>query len=88
MKVTVTYEIIEHHPPRRTSFEGVNGPVRVVGAVSVEPLADGARSRLTVEHDFKGRGIGKLMAPLARRQAAKEVPADQRRLKETLETGT
>jgi hypothetical protein len=31
MKVTVTYEIIEHDPPRRTRFEGVNGPVRVVG---------------------------------------------------------
>jgi hypothetical protein len=28
-----------------------------------------------------------LMAPMARRQAAKEVPADQRRIKQRLETG-
>lgn len=88
MKVTVTYEIIEHDPPRRTRFEGVNGPVRVVGTVRIEPLDDGARSRLTLELDFNGRGIGKLMAPMARRQAAKQVPADQRRLKERLETGS
>jgi uncharacterized membrane protein len=87
MKMTVTYEIVEHEPPVRTRFEGVNGPVRVAGTVRIEPLDDGARSRLTLELDFKGRGIGKLLAPLARRQAATEVPADQRRLKQRLETG-
>jgi uncharacterized membrane protein len=87
MKMPVTYEIVEHDPPRRTRFAGVNGPVRVVGAVSIEPLEDGSRCRVTLELDFKGRGIGMLMAPMARRQAAKEVPADQRRLKQRLETG-
>lgn len=87
MKMTVTYEIVEHDPPRRSRFEGVNGPVRVAGAINVEPMGDGTRCRLTLELDFKGRGIGRLMAPMARRQAAKQVPADQRRLKERLETG-
>jgi len=87
MTATVTYEIVEHDPPRRTRFEGVNGPVRVVGAVSIEPIEGGAGSRLTRELDFKGRGIGKLLAPMARRQALKQVPADQRRLKERVESG-
>ena len=87
MKATVTYEIVEHDPPRRTRFEGVNGPVRVVGAVSIEPIDSGAGSRLTLELDFRGRGIGKLMAPMARRQALKQVAADQRQLKERLESG-
>jgi hypothetical protein len=31
--------------------------------------------------------LGKLIAPLARRQAAKQVPKDQARLKELLERG-
>ena len=87
MKISVTYEIVEFDPPRRTRFKGVNGPVRVVGAVTVEPVDDGAKSKMTLELDFEGRGIGKLLAPMARRQAAKLVPGDQQRLKERLEAG-
>ena len=84
MKMKVTYEIVEHDPPRRTAFKGVNGAVRVVGSVTVEAL-EISRSRLTLDLDFEGRGIGKLLAPMARRQAAKLVPADQQRLKQRLE---
>jgi uncharacterized membrane protein len=87
MKLNVTYEIVEYDPPRRTRFQVINGPVRPAGTVTVEPLAGGARSRLTLEIDFQGHGLGKLVAPLARRQAAKDVPADQRRLKDRLEAG-
>jgi hypothetical protein len=86
MKAKVTYEVVEYDPPRRTRFQGVNGPVRVLGTVTVEPLGDSA-SKLTLEIDFEGRGVGKLLAPMARRQAMTEVPADQRRLKERLEAG-
>jgi uncharacterized membrane protein len=87
MTTTVRYEILEHDPPRRTRFRGVNGPVRVAGVVTVEPLDAGAASRVTIELDFHGNGVGKLLAPLARSQAAKQVPSDQRRLKERLEAG-
>src|ERR1700704_2855209 len=65
----ITYEIVEHDPPRKTSFRGPQGRVRAVGTVSVEPLDDGSRSRMTLEFDLEGYGIGKLLAPLARRQA-------------------
>ena len=82
----ITYEITEHDPPRRASFRGVDGPVRPVGAVTVAPL-DGGRSRVTVELDFEGHGFGKLLLPLVRRDAAKNVPQDQQRLKERLEAG-
>ena len=41
----VTYEITEHDPPRSASFKGLDGPVRPVGKISVEPLDDGSRSR-------------------------------------------
>jgi uncharacterized membrane protein len=81
----ITYEITEHNPPRKTSFRGVNGPVRPVGTVTVEPLEGGARSKLTLEFDLKGQGIGALFAPLARANARKDIPKSHQRLKEILE---
>jgi uncharacterized protein YndB with AHSA1/START domain len=81
----ITYEVTEHDPPHKVAFRGVDGPVRPVGTVTVEPLGDGSRSRVTLELDLQGHGIGKLLAPIARRQAAKEVPHDQAKLKERLE---
>ncbi len=86
-KRAVTYEITEFDPPRRTSFKGIDGPVRPVGKVNVEPLDDGSRSRITLELDFEGHGIGKLLLPLVRRDARKHVPQDQARLKQRLESG-
>lgn len=88
MKVDATYEIVEYDPPQRSKFKVINGPVRAAGTITVESLDDGTRSRLTIELDLQGHGIGTLMAPMARRQARKQVPKDQRRLKEILEAGT
>jgi uncharacterized membrane protein len=81
----ITYEITEHDPPHKSSFRGVNGPVRPVGTVTVAPLNGGARSKLTLELDLKGRGLGVLIAPLARASARKEIPKSHQRLKEILE---
>jgi GNAT superfamily N-acetyltransferase len=81
----ITYEIIEHDPPRKASFRGVNGPVRPVGTITVEPIDDGSHSRMTLEFDFQGHGIGKLLVPLAVMNARKEIPKSQARLKERLE---
>lgn len=81
----VTYEITEYDPPRRAAFRGVNGPVRPVGWVTVEPAGDGG-SKVTLELDLQGHGLlGMILGPLARSQARKEVPQDHRRLKERLE---
>ena len=83
----MTYEITEHDPPRRAAFQGLDGPIRPRGSVTVEPLDDGRRSRVTLELDLVGHGFGKLIAPLARQDARKHVPKDQARLKERLESG-
>ena len=58
--------------------------MRAVGSVIVEPVSD-RRSRVTVEFDLEGHGIGVLFAPFARMQARKQVPTDQAKLKEILE---
>ena len=85
---TMTSELTEYDPPRRFAFRGIDGPVRAVGRGTVEPLEDGARSRVTIELDFEGHGIGKLLVPLViRRQARNELPRDQRKMKERLESG-
>jgi hypothetical protein len=42
---------------------------------------------VTIELDLKGNGLlGAIVAPLAHRQAQKQVPEDQRQLKERLES--
>jgi uncharacterized membrane protein len=81
----ITYEITAHDPPRSASFRGIDGPVRVVGSVTVTPSGEG--SRVTLELEFEGRGLGKLLLPMVRGQARKQVPKDQQRLKERLESG-
>jgi uncharacterized membrane protein len=81
----VTYEITEHDPPHTSSFRGVNGPIRPLGTLTVEPLDDGARSKLTLAFELKGQGLGVLFAPLARANARKEIPKSHQRLKEILE---
>ena len=84
---TMTYEITEHDPPRQSSFRVLDGPVRAVGTVSIEPVGDGSRSRLTFTLDFQGQGIGgKLLLPVAKSQARKQIPKDQAKMKELLES--
>lgn len=82
----IPYEITEHDPPRKASFRGTAGPVRPIGTVTVDPLSESS-SRVTIELDLEGHGIGQLFAIFARRQAAKQVPEDHKKLKEVLESG-
>jgi len=81
----VSYEITEHDAPHKSSFRGVNGPIRPRGTVTVEPLDGGARSKLTLDFELEGKGLGVLLAPLARANARKEIPKSHQRLKELLE---
>lgn len=85
----VITEITEYDPPHRWADRGISGPIRVMVAVTVEPIAEGSRSRVTIELDFTGHGIGKLLVPLiVRRQAAREMPENMRRLTQRLESGS
>ncbi len=86
-ELDASYEITEHDPPRKTSFRGVVGPVRPVGTVTVEPAGDGSTTRVSIQFDLVGHGIGKLIAPLARMQARKSIVENQERLKAKLEGG-
>jgi uncharacterized membrane protein len=84
---SMTYEITAHDPPRQSSFRVLDGPIRAAGTVSVEPVGDGSRSRVTISIDFEGHGLGgKVLLPVAKTQARKQIPKDQARMKELLES--
>ena len=80
-----TSEVVRINPPTSWGVRGIDGPIRAIVDVTVEPVtAD--RSRLTIAVDFEGHGIGKLLVPLVvRRQARKEMPGNLAALKQRLE---
>jgi uncharacterized membrane protein len=85
----MTSELSELNPPSSWSVRGVDGPIRGMVNGRVESLENGERSRVTIHLDFETRGlIPKLFVALVvRRQATAEVPRNQRKLKELLESG-
>jgi uncharacterized protein YndB with AHSA1/START domain len=83
-----TSEVTEFRPPERWALHGLDGPIRATVNVTVEPLDDDRRSRLTIDLDLEGHGIGRVLVPLVvRREAAKEMPENLARLKQRLEVG-
>lgn len=75
-------------PPTSWAVRGIDGPIRALVDVTVQALQE-TRSRVTIDVDFEGHGIGKIHVPLVvRRQAAKEMPANRQRLKDRLESTT
>ncbi len=84
----VVTEITEYDPPRRWADHGIEGPIRAVVSVQIDPLEGQIRSRLTIEVDFEGHGIGKLLVPIVvRPQARREMPGNMQRLAERLKAG-
>jgi uncharacterized protein YndB with AHSA1/START domain len=85
----MTTELTSHSPPTSWSGRGIDGPVRGIFNGAIDPLEGGARSRVTIELDFEGHGLGKLLVPLVvRPQARKEMPRNMKTLKARLEGDT
>ena len=84
---TMTQEVAEINPPTSWAVHGVAGPIRPNANVTVEPLNNSTRSRVTFALDFEGHGIGVPLVPVVRRMAAKGAPTSYRNLKERLESG-
>jgi hypothetical protein len=60
-------EVTHIDPPKTCGVRGIDGPIRAIVEVTVEPLA-GNRSQLTISVDFTGHGIGKILVPLVVRR--------------------
>ncbi|MFE2144942.1 SRPBCC family protein [Streptomyces sp. NPDC059456] len=82
----MTMEVKELDPPHSWRLRGVDGPVRGDVRATVESLGGGTRSRLTLDLDFEGHGIGRVIAPLVvKPYARKEMPRNEEKLKHLLE---
>jgi hypothetical protein len=85
--MTRTEEITEMDAPRSWTVRGVGGPLQAIAKGRIDPLDDGERSRLTISLEFEAHGIGTGLIPIVNRQARKQLPINERRLKELLERG-
>jgi uncharacterized protein YndB with AHSA1/START domain len=83
---TMTQRITRNDPPRGWAAQGIDGPIRPHATVTVEPIEDGTRSRVTFALDFEGHGLGVPLVPLVRRQARNGAPTSYRNLKKLLES--
>jgi uncharacterized membrane protein len=81
--VATTSEVTAYDPPHMVSFRGIDGPIRGEGSQRIEPASGG--SRVFFEMELEGHGLGKLMLPMARKQAARQVAASHEKLKRILE---
>jgi uncharacterized protein YndB with AHSA1/START domain len=82
----VTSEVTHVDPPCAWGVRGVDGPIRAIVGVTVEGLDEGRRSSVSIDIEFEGHGIGKLIVPIVvRPQAAKEMRGNLEKLKQRLE---
>jgi uncharacterized protein YndB with AHSA1/START domain len=84
---TTTSEITELSPPRTWVARGIDGPVRADVTVIVDPRRDGTQAHVTIQVDFRGHGMGKLIVPVILQKAGQEVSESCQQLKSRLETG-
>ncbi|WP_432137995.1 MULTISPECIES: SRPBCC family protein [unclassified Streptomyces] len=85
-EVPMTMEFTQYDPPRAWAMRGIDGPVRGRFHGEITPIDDGTRSHVTLDLDFEPHGIGRVLVPLVvRAQVRKEMPQNERLLKERLE---
>ena len=88
-EMTQSAELSDFNPPTSWTVRGLDGPVRGDVKGTIDPLDNGTRSRVTIELDLHGHGLGKLLLPLfVRRKARDEMPRNMQHLKERLERGS
>lgn len=85
MNQTSTSTVANVDPPHAWGVRGIDGPIRAMVDVNVEPVTD-ASARLTISIAFEGHGIGRLLVPLVvERSARKEMLRDLAALKHRME---
>ena len=81
----IAWEVTDYDPQRRYAVRGIDGPVRARVTMDLTPDTDGTGTHLAYRIDFEGHGIGKLIAPLARKGAEKVLTTTLERLRRRLE---
>ena len=60
---SVTAGVVHVDPPNTWGVRAIDGPIRAIVDVTVSPIEEGRRSRLNIDLEFTGHGIGKLLVP-------------------------
>ena len=82
----VISEVTVLDPPRAWAVHGIDGPIRSRVNLTVEPVAGREASRVTIDLEFEGHGIGKVLVPLlVKPQSRREMRRNMARLKTRLE---
>ncbi|WP_319460187.1 SRPBCC family protein [Micromonospora sp. RTP1Z1] len=84
---TMSQQITQNEAPHNWAARGIDGTIRPHATITVEPIEDGTRSRVTFTLDFEGHGLGVPLVPLVRRQARHAAPTSYQNLKRLLERG-
>ena len=82
---SIRWEVTEYSPDRRYAVRGLGGPVRAHVTMDVGPNTDGSGTQLSYGIAFEGHGVGRLIAPLARKGARKDLSVTLDSLKRQLE---
>jgi len=82
---SIRWEVTEYRPDQRYGVRGLGGPVRAHVTMDVSPNSSGAGTQLSYGIAFEGHGVGRLIAPLARKSARNNLPATLEGLKRQLE---
>jgi hypothetical protein len=80
-----TEEITELNPCRTWAVRGIGGSLTAIATGTIEPIDHGERSRVAIALDFEAHGLAKLLVPLLRRQARRQLPKNEQQLKQILE---
>jgi Polyketide cyclase / dehydrase and lipid transport len=78
-------EYTHYQPGARWSLRALAGPLRPRETMTFAETDGGAATRVSLEVQFEGDGVGALYAALARRSAPKQVRADLAALKRRLD---
>ena len=85
-EMTMNAELAELNPPTSWRVHGLDGPIRGDVNGKIEPLDNGARSRVTLELELHGHGIGKVLLPLfVQKKVRDEMPRNMQNLRQQLE---
>jgi uncharacterized protein YndB with AHSA1/START domain len=82
---SIRWEVTEYRPDQRYGVRGLGGPVRAHVTMDVSPNSMGAGTQLSYGIAFEGHGVGRLIAPLARKSARTDLPATLDSLKRQME---
>jgi carbon monoxide dehydrogenase subunit G len=84
-KQMIVQEITQADPPRHWAARGIGGYILANGTITIDPLDEGRRSRVTISLDFDARGPARAFLPMVVAMTRSAAPKSYRHLKELLE---